>query len=151
MHPEYSSDWELFNILRGSLPNSIVETNFWRQKPRHLDYLGHRIDNPMETRVLTQWVGFWFKFVLLDWFCVNLWLPEIIPLFLGLGGTPCLCEKDWCFIEAGVYKPRIVFHPASAELGQRFGFGSGKGKEKGRKEKEAKGQGTGEGDRETER
>jgi hypothetical protein len=43
-------------------------------------------------------------------------------------------------VRQAFYKPRVTFHPASAELGgQRFGIGSGEGKEKGRKEKERKG------------
>ena len=43
-------------------------------------------------------------------------------------------------VRQAFYKPRVTFHPASAELGgQRFGIGSGEGKEKGRKEKEKKG------------
>ena len=42
-------------------------------------------------------------------------------------------------VRQAFYKPRVTFHPASAELGgQRFGIGSGEGKEKGRKEKERK-------------
>ena len=44
-------------------------------------------------------------------------------------------------VRQAFYKPRVTFHPASAELsGQRFGIGSGEGKEKGRKEKERKGE-----------
>ena len=43
-------------------------------------------------------------------------------------------------VRQAFYKPRVTFHPASAELGgQWFGIGSGEGKEKGRKEKERKG------------
>ena len=42
-------------------------------------------------------------------------------------------------VRQAFYKPRVTFHPASAELGgQRFGIGGGDGKEKGRKEKERK-------------
>ena len=45
------------------------------------------------------------------------------------------------YVRQAFYKPRVMFHPASAELGgQRFGIGSGEGKEKGRKEKEKKGE-----------
>jgi hypothetical protein len=43
-------------------------------------------------------------------------------------------------VRQAFYKPRVTFHPASAELGgQRFGIGSVEGKEKGRKEKERRG------------
>ena len=89
MNPDYNaSDWEPFNILRVSLPNSIKD-ELLKAGAKAFRLSGPRQPNE-GTRVYLGTVSlmvFALNFVLMDF--IIQWLPELIPLFLGRLNDRC--------------------------------------------------------------